>query len=418
MALVFTACGHQHTWQEATCIAPRTCIECGTTEGEALGHTWNAATCEAPETCSTCGATQGEAHGHVWEKATCQHPERCSICESTRNSILGNHECSTWSQIVDATCSEVGFKKGKCVNCGQEFTVILDKLPHNYSEWEITKQPSCVEIGERKRSCSICGYEEAEEIPTIAHDLGEWKTTREAAYNENGLKEQACLSCKNVINTEEISFADTIREKVEVKGETSDISITDAYIKIKSNWGYISGLAVIEITNNSESSVKIEKKSIDIVDKDGSLLETINDYITMSAPAIIEPGQKGYVLSELHESQDKLDTTNGVDIKAYITVEKTQELRSQWEFTDVKTKGNDPETIGHIRNAGSTTYIQYVVCCLYRDKTGRTIGCTKANGNNEIAPGESESFGSFNSFHGLINAADIVETECIGIGYS
>lgn len=54
MLLSMSACGHQHTWADATCTAPKTCTECGETEGEALGHSWEDATCAAPKTCSVC----------------------------------------------------------------------------------------------------------------------------------------------------------------------------------------------------------------------------------------------------------------------------------------------------------------------------------------------------------------------------
>ncbi len=40
---------HQHTWQDATCIEPKTCSECGETEGEPLGHTVHLGIC------SRCG---------------------------------------------------------------------------------------------------------------------------------------------------------------------------------------------------------------------------------------------------------------------------------------------------------------------------------------------------------------------------
>ncbi len=52
---------HEHTWAEATCTQPRTCTECGETEGEPLEHEWTPATLEAPKTCVNCGATEGEA---------------------------------------------------------------------------------------------------------------------------------------------------------------------------------------------------------------------------------------------------------------------------------------------------------------------------------------------------------------------
>ena len=60
MALTLCACGHQHTWVEATCTEPKTCSECGETEGEALGHQFSEATYWEAPTCSVCGAVEGE----------------------------------------------------------------------------------------------------------------------------------------------------------------------------------------------------------------------------------------------------------------------------------------------------------------------------------------------------------------------
>ena len=51
---------HEHTWTEATCTQPRTCTECGATEGDVLDHEWTFATLESPKTCVNCGATEGD----------------------------------------------------------------------------------------------------------------------------------------------------------------------------------------------------------------------------------------------------------------------------------------------------------------------------------------------------------------------
>ena len=54
LATLLTGCSqHEHTWNQATCTAPKTCSECGATEGEALGHTWEAI--DGVMTCSVCG---------------------------------------------------------------------------------------------------------------------------------------------------------------------------------------------------------------------------------------------------------------------------------------------------------------------------------------------------------------------------
>ena len=71
---------HEHTWADATCTAPRTCEECGETEGSALGHNWREATCTAPKICNVCQQTEGTALGHLWLDATYQAPQTCSMC--------------------------------------------------------------------------------------------------------------------------------------------------------------------------------------------------------------------------------------------------------------------------------------------------------------------------------------------------
>ena len=51
-----TATTHIHSFNAATCIAPKTCA-CGATEGSALGHSWKSATYSAAKTCKRCGVT-------------------------------------------------------------------------------------------------------------------------------------------------------------------------------------------------------------------------------------------------------------------------------------------------------------------------------------------------------------------------
>ena len=74
------ACCLQHEWADPTCTAPKTCVKCGKTEGEALGHEWIDATCTEAKTCSVCGATEGEALGHQAAEAGYLTPEICTVC--------------------------------------------------------------------------------------------------------------------------------------------------------------------------------------------------------------------------------------------------------------------------------------------------------------------------------------------------
>lgn len=87
---LLSGCGCTHQWEDATCLAPKTCALCQRTEGEALGHRWQEATCTAAKTCTLCHATEGEALGHSeggWEisetdpvEAVAHSEKRCSTC--------------------------------------------------------------------------------------------------------------------------------------------------------------------------------------------------------------------------------------------------------------------------------------------------------------------------------------------------
>ncbi len=69
LSLIFlSGCGHEHSWQEATCTQPRTCSECGETEGEPLGHSPTEATVWEPSVCSLCGEVLGEKLAPAFEQ--------------------------------------------------------------------------------------------------------------------------------------------------------------------------------------------------------------------------------------------------------------------------------------------------------------------------------------------------------------
>lgn len=87
MVLGLCACGHKHTWVEATCTEPKTCSECGETEGEPLGHDWIEATLTEPMKCSRCGITQGQPYiVGIW-----QTDDKGSIWNACNNKWIIHH---------------------------------------------------------------------------------------------------------------------------------------------------------------------------------------------------------------------------------------------------------------------------------------------------------------------------------------
>ena len=69
---------------EATCEAPATCVDCGYTEGKALGHNASKATCTEASRCSRCGSVISEALGHTTSLGICG---RCHEKQATEQGI-------------------------------------------------------------------------------------------------------------------------------------------------------------------------------------------------------------------------------------------------------------------------------------------------------------------------------------------
>ena len=120
MALCLSACGCKHVWTEATCTAPKTCTECGETEGEVLAHNWAEANCTDPKTCTLCSTTEGAALGHNWSEATCQTAKTCNVCSAVEGEPL-EHQVK-WQLCEDTTDS----MEGTCAVCSEQLTAETD----------------------------------------------------------------------------------------------------------------------------------------------------------------------------------------------------------------------------------------------------------------------------------------------------
>jgi hypothetical protein len=96
----------EHCWVDATCLTPKTCINCNITEGSALGHDWQEATCTKPKTCSVCKTTEGSARGHMWGPLT---------------------------TVIAATCTQIGAGRKSCPVCGVvDNDVVIPAKGHSY----------------------------------------------------------------------------------------------------------------------------------------------------------------------------------------------------------------------------------------------------------------------------------------------
>lgn len=158
--IMLTGCGHEHTYADATCTVQRTCIECGETEGEALGHNFIDATCEQPKICDRCGEINGEALGHDLISATCEQPAICKKCGQIEGNALGH-------------TTEVGL----CDNCKEyQGKDIIDEISNKLtsadamSDLALTIQTSGSDVYKSFLS-GLSYYEDAKEDYEAAFDL-------------------------------------------------------------------------------------------------------------------------------------------------------------------------------------------------------------------------------------------------------
>lgn len=150
ICFMLTGCGHEHTWMGATCTVPKTCSECGETEGEALGHTWVDATCAEPKTCSVCGEMEGETLAHTWIDATCAEAKHCSVCGESEGEPLehtlteANYQQAATCEVCRATVGEplqADFEKyGLVCNAGEniEYSIMVSRDGFSLQQGKIT----------------------------------------------------------------------------------------------------------------------------------------------------------------------------------------------------------------------------------------------------------------------------------------
>ncbi|MBR3975680.1 MAG: RICIN domain-containing protein [Clostridia bacterium] len=120
-----------HTWNAASCTAPKTCTVCKATSGSALGHIFDNA-CDT--SCNDCGKTRPASHSY--KSATCTTPKTCTICGVTSGSKLGH----TYTNACDNTCNRCSYTR---------------TAAHTYKT--VTTKATLTANGSSKTVCTACG---------------------------------------------------------------------------------------------------------------------------------------------------------------------------------------------------------------------------------------------------------------------
>lgn len=212
-----------HTWQDASCVTPKTCSICGVVEGTVLDHAWNIGVVikEATEeeegeklfTCTVCAATKttviptldhihdydkvevtdptctaagysthtcrcGDSYkidetialGHNWHEATCTAPKTCDRCSVTEGATMGH----SWKE---ANCTE----PKTCNNCG-----LLEGEANGHTWWSLG---ACTDPTE----CTVCGAIKDSDYKHVYSN--EWYISKYPTCTESGLESRDCLNC-------------------------------------------------------------------------------------------------------------------------------------------------------------------------------------------------------------------------------
>ena len=250
-----------HTWANATCTTPKTCVACGVTEGDALGHSAGesikeneiAATCgeagsyESVVYCSLCKTYEfsratvsvDPTEEHIpavavrenEHSATCTTDGSydsvvyCSVCENelSRENLpipsLGT-EHSPEEQAVRAnekaaTCSADGSYDMVvyCKNCSDILSSETFPIPSTGTEHspaaairENEIPATCGDAGgyDSVVYCSVCKIYEFSRTHTTVdatgnHSHGAWIDTQAASFTQPGEKTKTCSGCGDTI---------------------------------------------------------------------------------------------------------------------------------------------------------------------------------------------------------------------------
>lgn len=252
-----------HNFKEATCTAPKTCTDCGATEGEALGHYYLPATCLSPSKCFRCGDEVGDVGSHDYIEATCTTPKTCRYCNEVVGTANGhNYERKT----KKATCKEAGAIYDECSVC-KDVQIIQteDKLPHELVHHD-GKPAECIKTGyEAYDTCKNCDYTTYKELPILMHNYVE--TVVAPTCESKGYTLYSCTRCQNSYQA---------NEKAKLPHKESDWIISEPATCVDSGKEIIECEVCHTITNERE----IEALGHDIINHEAleATCENIGHY--------------------------------------------------------------------------------------------------------------------------------------------
>ena len=211
--LLTFATRYYHNFSEATCIAPKTCTICGTTEGIMGAHNFDNWIENTKPTCTTegaksrvctlCGETETvaiPATGHNYSSKvtnpTCTEQGYTTFTCSCGDSYIGEYVPATghsgsWIDLVPASCTTDGIHSRICETCGATETKTIPATGHNYST--VVTAPTCTEQGYTANTCSNCGHTFTSDfVAAKGHGWSAWVTITKATCTKEGSQMRFC----------------------------------------------------------------------------------------------------------------------------------------------------------------------------------------------------------------------------------
>ena len=202
--------GHDYSGASATCTTDQVCARegCGAVLDSAKGHDYSGApaTCTTDQVCARkgCGAVLDSAKGHDYSgaPATCTTDQVCARegCGAVLDGAKGHVEVTVPG--FAPTCTRIGLTAGKrCAVCGEILArqAILPMKWHAYKASTIA--PTCTEGGYTKYTCANCGASyTTDETNARGHYYGEWSfgdSAHSALCQRTGCEHTRTVACES-----------------------------------------------------------------------------------------------------------------------------------------------------------------------------------------------------------------------------
>ena len=266
--------------QEPNCTEPgnehKQC-ECGQIQSgsnrtlPALGHDYKEniltpATCsqtgEVQKVCRVCNDTVVETIAMtdhtwtIWDSDDSRHWHICASCNTVSNS-KGNHNFRI-EKVVQATCTDDGYKLEVCTACEHEKRTTLS-AHHDYHSTDVGRvDPTCTRLGSHFEICSACGdtITVVDELLGYAdHDIvyhPKKEATDDTDGNRNYWQCKVCnkyftsSNCETELTADEVFIRAPKTHEVETLGELKEIALRD-YCGEESHDRYKITLTVFEV---------------------------------------------------------------------------------------------------------------------------------------------------------------------------